>query len=43
MKITLIAVSFLLLILSLVGIYQVYGLPTEKAVPEEVSLLDYEH
>jgi hypothetical protein len=43
MKITLIAVSFLLLILSLVGIYQVYGLPPEKAVPEEVSLLDYEH
>lgn len=43
MKIALIFVSFIFLVASLAGIYQAYGLPTEKAVTEEVTLLDYEH
>ncbi len=43
MKIALIIVTFILLVASLVGIYQVYGLPAEKAVTEEVTLLDYDN
>jgi hypothetical protein len=43
MKIALIIVTFVLLVASLIGIYQAYGLPTEKPVTEEVTLLDYQH
>jgi hypothetical protein len=43
MKISLIIISFVLLVASLVGIYQAYGRSTETAVTEEVTLFDYEH
>jgi hypothetical protein len=43
MKISLTIISFILLVASLVGIYQVYSRPTETDVTEEVTLLDYEH
>ena len=43
MRITLLVVIFVLLAVSLFGVFQVYRLPAEKSVTEEVSLLDYEH
>jgi hypothetical protein len=43
MKISLIIISFVLLVASLVGIYQAYGRPAETAVSEEVTLVNYEH
>jgi len=43
MKITLLAITFVLLAASLFGVFQVYRLPAEKTVTEEVTLLDYEH
>ncbi len=43
MKIGLLAVSVVLLIISLLGVYQAYSLPTERNVTEEVTVLDYQH
>ncbi len=43
MKISLLATSAILLIVSLLGVYKVYSLPTERAVAEEVTLVDYQH
>jgi len=43
MKTTLLVITFVLLAVSLVGVFQVYRLPVETSVTEEVALLDYEH
>ena len=43
MKISLLVISFLLLVVSLFAIYKAYSLPTERAVTEEVTLLGYQH
>jgi hypothetical protein len=43
MKKGLLIISFLLFAASLFGVYKAYSLPTERAVTEEVTLLDYQH
>jgi len=43
MKIAPLAVSVLLLVVSLFGVSRAYSLPAETSVTEEVTLLDYEH
>ena len=43
MKISLIAISLLLLIVSIFGVSKAYSLPTEIDVAEEVTLVDYQH
>jgi hypothetical protein len=43
MKISLIAISFILLIVSILGVCKAYNLPTEIDVAEEVTLVDYQH
>lgn len=43
MKITLLVITFVLLAASLFGVFQVYRLPVETSVTEEVILVDYEH
>ncbi len=43
MKTSLPLISLVLLIVSLSGLFKAYNLPKEKAVNEEVTLLDYQH
>jgi hypothetical protein len=43
MKTSLPIISFLLLIVSLFGLFRAYNLPTERLVIQEVTLLDYQH
>jgi hypothetical protein len=43
MKTALLAVSLLLLIAALFGVYRAFSLPIETSVTEQVSLVDYEH
>jgi hypothetical protein len=43
MKTSALVISFLLLIVSLLGVYKAYSLPTERSVAEEVTLVNYQH